>query len=82
MSESKSQKTNPGTDIFDPADIRSSDDLTRNILEMLDTQDNPIKEMRTVNTVFQTGGKALLPKIIEVETGMNIPPLPQRELNL
>ena len=76
MSESKRQKTNPGTDIFDPADIRSSDDLTRNILEMLDTQDNPIRDMRSVNRVFQTGGKALLPEIIEVQTGMNYPPLP------
>lgn len=51
----------PNADIFDPNDVRSSDDITRNILEMLDLDENKIKEMRAVNTVFASGAEDLLP---------------------
>jgi len=66
--ESKGQKTNEETDIFDPVDIRSSDDVTRHILEFANNQ---IREMRSVNTVFQSGGEGLMPEVIRVQrTGL------------
>lgn len=53
-----------GLPIFNPSDSRSSDDIMGNILEMAG---GDIKDLRTVNRVFESGGARLLPWVIEVQ---------------
>ena len=53
-----------GLPIFKDSDARSSDDITSTILEMAG---GDIREMRTINRVFQSGGQRLLPWVIQVQ---------------
>ena len=69
--ESKKQKNDKTLSIFNPKDNRSSDDITRNILDFLDADTNRIKEIRTTNRVFASGGRGLLPEVIRADSNLD-----------
>jgi len=58
-----------GLPIFNPSDSRSSDDIMGNILEMAG---GDIRDLRTVNRVFGSGGARLMPWVIQVQHGGDI----------
>ena len=53
-----------GLPIFNSSDARSSDDITGTILEMAG---GDIRDLRTVNRVFESGGARLMPWVIKVQ---------------
>lgn len=57
----------PTASIFDPQDNRFSDDITENILSMLDLEQDELKKTRTVSKIFASGALNLMNTVVKID---------------